>query len=101
MESCGYMDRRLPESTCDAKMSHMKRTTVRDLRYRFPEIEARLNKGEEIVIHKRQKPIARMLPVRPSAEGYPDFSALSHRIFGRKKTRRTGTAVVSEGRGRD
>jgi antitoxin (DNA-binding transcriptional repressor) of toxin-antitoxin stability system len=78
----------------------MKKTTVRDLRYHFPQIEARLNKGEEIVIHKRRKPIARMLPVRPSAEAYPDFSALSRRIFGRKRTRRTGTDVVSEGRGR-
>lgn len=82
-------------------MYHMKKATVRDLRYHFPEIEARLNRGEEIVIHKRRKAIARMLPIRPGAEGYPDFSALSRRIFGRKKTRGTGTDVVSEGRGRD
>lgn len=78
----------------------MKKTTVRDLRYRFPEIEARLNKGEEIVLHKRQKVIARLLPVRPKTEAYPDFAALRRRIFGRKKARKTGTELVSEERER-
>lgn len=77
----------------------MKKASVRDLRYRFPEIEAQLNQGEEILVHKRRKAIARMVPVRPSAEAYPDFEALSARIFGRKKTKRTGTDVVSEARG--
>lgn len=78
----------------------MKKATVRDLRYRFPEIEAQLNKGEEIVLYKRRKMIARLLPVRPKAEAYPDFAALSRRIFGKKKTRKTGTELVSEERGR-
>lgn len=82
-------------------MNHnMKKATVRDLRYRFPEIEARLNKGEEIVLHKRQKVIARLLPVHPKAEAYPDFAALRLRIFGAKKARKTGTELVSEERGR-
>lgn len=77
----------------------MKKTTVRDLRYHFPEIEARLNKGEEIVVHKRQKVVARLLPILPKAEAYPNFSALRRRIFGAKKTRKTGTDLVSEERG--
>jgi len=77
----------------------MKRTTVRDLRYHFPEIEARLNKGEEIELYKRQKIIGRLLPVRPKDEVYPDFSALRCRIFGTRRARKTGTDLVSEGRG--
>jgi hypothetical protein len=33
-------------------MRHIiKKTTMRDLRYHFPEIEARLNGGEKIVVH--------------------------------------------------
>jgi len=78
----------------------MKKTTVRDLRYHFTEIEAWLNKGEEIMVHKRRKMIALLLPVRPKAETYPDFSALRRRVFGAKKTRKTGTDVASEERGR-
>ena len=77
----------------------MKRTTVRDLRYHFREIEARLSKGEEIELYKRQKMIGRLLPVRPKAEAYPDFPALRRRIFGAKRTRKTGTDLVSEQRG--
>jgi antitoxin (DNA-binding transcriptional repressor) of toxin-antitoxin stability system len=77
----------------------MKKTTVRDLRYHFPEIEARLNKGEEIVLHKRRKVIARILPVGPKAGAYPDFAAQRRRIFGGKKARKTGTELVSEERG--
>lgn len=73
---------------------------MRELRYRFPEIEAQLNKGEEIVLHKRQKVIARLLPVRPEPEAYPDFAAVRRRIFGGKKARKTGTELVSEERGR-
>jgi antitoxin (DNA-binding transcriptional repressor) of toxin-antitoxin stability system len=78
----------------------MKRATVNDLRYHFPEIEARLNKGEEIEIYKRTRLIAHLLAVRPKAEAYPDFSALRCRIFGRKKIRKSGTNLVSEERDR-
>jgi hypothetical protein len=67
---------------------------------RNPEIEALLNKGEEIVLHKRQKVMARLLLVRPKTEAYPDFSALRRRIFGKRKARKTGAEIVSEGRGR-
>jgi antitoxin (DNA-binding transcriptional repressor) of toxin-antitoxin stability system len=38
----------------------MKTATVRDLRYDFPKIEAWLAGGEEILITKHSKPIARI-----------------------------------------
>lgn len=71
---------------------------MRDLRYRFREIEARLAKGEEIELYKRNKPIGRLIPIQPKPEGYPDFAAIARRIFGKKKTRLTGTQIVSEQR---
>lgn len=77
----------------------MRKATVRQLRYHFREIEARLNKGEEIELYKRKKMIGRIVPVRPKAEDYPDFAALRRRIFGRKKSKITGTQLVSEARG--
>lgn len=79
----------------------MKKASVRDLRYHFPEIEAQLNKGEEIELQKRRRIIGRIVPVGPKAAAYPDFGALRRRIFGKKKARKTGTALVSEARGRD
>lgn len=81
-------------------MHHMKSATVRDLRYHFSDIEARLSRGEEIVVRKRKKAIARLVPIEPAAETYPDFEALRTRIFGaKKKSRKTGTEIVSEARG--
>ena len=74
----------------------MRKATVRRLRYRFPEIEAHLNKGEEIEVYKRKKMIGRLLPVRfEEPEAYPPhFAALSRRTFGGKKTKRTGSELV-------
>ena len=85
---------------CDAKMYHiMAKATVRQLRYHFREIEARLNKGEEIELYKRKKMIGRLVPVRLKSEEYPDFAALRRRTFGKKKSKITGTQLVSEQRG--
>ena len=50
----------------------MKKTTVRDLRYHSPEIEALLSKGEEM------------------SEDYPDFSSLRRQIFGTRGSAQPG-----------
>lgn len=82
-------------------MNHiMKSATVRDLRYHFSEIEARLQKGEEIEIRKRKRVIARLLPVCPKPEKYPDFAAIRKEIFGTKKVKQTGTELLAEARDR-
>ncbi len=78
----------------------MKTATVRDLRYHFSQIEARLQKGEEVEIRKRRRVIARLLPVRPRREAYPDFAAIRKEIFGNRKVRQTGTDLVAEERDR-
>jgi antitoxin (DNA-binding transcriptional repressor) of toxin-antitoxin stability system len=78
----------------------MKTATVRDLRYHFSEIEARLEKGEEIEIRKRKRVITRLVPVRPKPGEYPDFGARAREIFGDRITELTGTEIVSKGRDR-
>lgn len=61
----------------------MKRATVRDLRYSFKEVEARLAEGEEIEIVKRKKVIAKLVPVTtPSTVEKPDFMARMRAIHG-------------------
>ena len=69
----------------DAKMCHVMKTfTVRDLRYRFSEVEGHLQKGEQVEIRRRKRPIARLVPIRPAAP-YPDFAAVQREIFGHRK----------------
>lgn len=78
----------------------MKTATIRDLRYRFTEIEARLRVGEEIEIRRRKQVIARLVPVRPKPGDYPDFGARQRKIFGDKIVARTGAELVASDRDR-
>ncbi len=81
---------------CDFIMYHVMKTfTVRDLRYHFSEIEARLQKGEEVQIRKRRRLIARLLPVRPKPEAYPDFRMIRKEIFGDKVSKVAGAESVA------
>jgi antitoxin (DNA-binding transcriptional repressor) of toxin-antitoxin stability system len=81
-------------------MYHMMTATVRDLRYRFAEIETRLRRGEEIEIRKRKDVIARLVPVRPKPGAYPDFAARQKKIFADKVVSRTGAELVAWDRDR-
>jgi antitoxin (DNA-binding transcriptional repressor) of toxin-antitoxin stability system len=82
-------------------MYHMRKATVRDLRYKFPKIEAELLSGEEIQITKRNRVIARLLPVRPQQpKARPDFLRMLRDIYGNKVVKTTGADLVSEQRGR-
>jgi len=61
----------------------MKRATVRDLRYAFKEVEAQLAEGEEIEIVRRNKVIAKLVPVCHAAPvEKPDFLARMRKIHG-------------------
>ena len=77
-------------------MYHMRTATVRDLRYRFPEIENQLQEGEEIQITKRKRVIARLVPERSQAAtaALPDFLARLKRIFGNKKLKVSGSELI-------
>jgi antitoxin (DNA-binding transcriptional repressor) of toxin-antitoxin stability system len=80
-------------------MYHMKSMSVRDLRYRFPQIEARLREGEAIAITKRKRIIARLLPERPVERKMPDFGARLKAIYGRRIAKVSGAELVSQQRG--
>jgi antitoxin (DNA-binding transcriptional repressor) of toxin-antitoxin stability system len=63
----------------------MKTATVRDLRYDFPKIEAWLAGGEEILITKHSKPIARIsseVAAETPMPQLPDFAARRKAIWG-------------------
>jgi antitoxin (DNA-binding transcriptional repressor) of toxin-antitoxin stability system len=79
----------------------MKMATVRDLRCRFPELEARLKQGEEIVILKRRRIIAKLVPLPPQPEStdYPDFAARQRRIFADRVLPASGAEIVAWDRG--
>jgi antitoxin (DNA-binding transcriptional repressor) of toxin-antitoxin stability system len=76
-------------------MYHMKSMSVRDLRYRFPQIEAQLREGEAIAITKRKRVIAKLVPERALSGKPPDFMAMLKRIYGRKKLKVSGAELIA------
>ncbi len=78
-------------------MYHMKKASVRDLRYDFPKIELALRAGEEIQITKRGRVIARLAPVHNSARP-PQFLARLHEIYGDAKLKVSGAELISQER---
>ncbi len=66
----------------------MKIATVRDLRYDFPKIEAWLAGGEDILITKHSKPVARITRAGATRKRklppQPDYQARRQRIWGER-----------------
>lgn len=64
----------------------MKTATIRDLRYDFPKLEAWLAGGEEILITKHSKPVAKISPpgtkTKKKLPPLPDYEARRKRIWG-------------------
>jgi antitoxin (DNA-binding transcriptional repressor) of toxin-antitoxin stability system len=82
-------------------MYHMRKASVRDLRYAFKKIERLLHQGEEIQITKRRRVIARLVPEsdQPAAE-IPDFLGRLRAIYGEKVLAVSGAALVAKDRSR-
>jgi antitoxin (DNA-binding transcriptional repressor) of toxin-antitoxin stability system len=86
---------------CDAKMYHMKKASVRDLRYRFSVVEDLLRNGHEIQITKRERVIARLLPPEPTVPvEMPDFLGRMKKIFGKKRIKVSGAQQLAAERER-
>lgn len=86
---------------CDGIMYHMKKASIRDLRYEFKKIERLLLQGEEVQITKRRRVIARLTPesAQPRAE-MPDFLGRLREIYGDKVLRISGADVIAKDRSR-
>jgi antitoxin (DNA-binding transcriptional repressor) of toxin-antitoxin stability system len=82
-------------------MYHMRKVTVRDLRYRFREVENLLREGEEVQITKRKHVIARLMPVQPVLPcPRPDFLARLKKIYRGEPLKVSGAELISHERGR-
>jgi len=80
-------------------MYHMKSVSIRDLRYRFPRVEAKLREGEELAITRRNRVIARLLPEKPAKPSVPDFSARLKANYGNEPAEVSGAELISLQRG--
>ena len=82
-------------------MYHMKKASIRDLRYGFKKIERLLHQGEEIQITKRRRVIARLVPENErSASPMPDFLERLRAIYGDKMLEVSGAELITQDRSR-
>ena len=82
-------------------MHHMKKATVRDLRYKFRFVEDLLSQGEEIHITKRKRVIARLLPAKSKASPRrPDFLARLKKFYRGKHLKVSSAELLSAERNR-
>jgi antitoxin (DNA-binding transcriptional repressor) of toxin-antitoxin stability system len=81
-------------------MYHMKRATVRDLRYNFKKVERLLRAGENIEVTKRNKVIARLVPVSEKRPEMPDFMGRMRAMFGDKVFEPSNAELIAEDRER-
>jgi antitoxin (DNA-binding transcriptional repressor) of toxin-antitoxin stability system len=77
----------------------MVRASVRELRYSFKDVEAKLAAGEEIELVKRNKVIGRIVPVAPPRPPRVDFRARMKEMWGDRKFEFSFADLVSEDRG--
>jgi prevent-host-death family protein len=84
-------------------MSDMARSTVsvRELQQNLKRVMARVERGQEIEVTRRRRPVARLTPVGPSAKPspWPDLDARAKSVFGDRVIAPSASEVVIEGRG--
>lgn len=82
-------------------MYHMKKASIRDLRYDFNRVERLLRQGEEVQITKRRKVIARLVPENQDIPvAVPDFLERLQAIYGKKMLKVSGAELLEEDRDR-
>ena len=81
-------------------MYHMKKASVRDLRYDFPKVERLLRQGEEIEITKHRRTIGRLVPEQIVSRPMPDFLVRLREIYGDKVLKVSGAELIANDRKR-
>jgi prevent-host-death family protein len=81
-------------------MLNMKTATVRDVQHHFRKVMAWVEQGEEVVVTRRNKTVARLIPcspARPAAVPLPDFAGRARAIWGaRRKGASLSGAILAE-----
>lgn len=81
-------------------MYHMRKASIRDLRFHFSEVEDLLRHGEEIEVTKRRRVIAKLIPLEKKPAPRPDFLARLKELYGTKVLKVSGAELLAKERER-
>ena len=85
---------------CHSNVSHMKTTTIRELKHDTTTVLSWVASGESVEVLRRNIPVALLTPLKRALQvKRPDFAARLKTIYGTKVLATSGTELVSESRG--
>ena len=94
------MPHRLTISVCHPKVSHVRTTTIRELKHATTTVLSWVADGETVEVRRRSEPVALLSPPkRRTAIRRPDFAARLKAAYGKRVPTTTATDLVSESRG--
>jgi prevent-host-death family protein len=75
--------------------------SIRELQQNLKRVMARVELGEVVEVTRRNRPVARLAPVRPArpVSEWPDLEARTRAVFGDRVIAPGGSEIVIEGRG--
>ena len=83
-------------------VSHMKTTTVRELRNNYSKVLKWVSKGEEVEVTRRGKIVARVIPppsVKATQVDWSQSAALSRRAWSTSLTAEQSASILADGQG--
>lgn len=81
-------------------MANMKTASVREIQHNLAAVLAWVESGQEVLVLRRKKVVARLVPAEPVAVESPDFIARSRDIWGDKPKGKPLSEILSEARGK-
>jgi antitoxin (DNA-binding transcriptional repressor) of toxin-antitoxin stability system len=81
------------------KMSNMKTATVRDVQHNLAEILTWVEHGQEVLVLRRKRVVARLLPPEPRLVESPDFTTRARGIWGARPRGKRLSELAAEARG--
>jgi prevent-host-death family protein len=82
-------------------MAKSSSVSVRELQQNLKRVMTRVERGETVEVTRRNRPVARLSPARPSAAAsdWPDLDARTRSVFGNRLVSPSGSQVVKNDRG--
>jgi antitoxin (DNA-binding transcriptional repressor) of toxin-antitoxin stability system len=81
-------------------MSNMKTASVREVQHNLVEVLSWVERGEEVLVFRRKKMVARLVPPNPKPTESPDFVARAKTVWGRAPRGKRLSEIASGARGK-
>jgi antitoxin (DNA-binding transcriptional repressor) of toxin-antitoxin stability system len=79
-------------------MYNMRSASVRTIQHNLNEVLSWVERGEEVLVVRRKKVVAKLVPPGPARADTPDFVVRAQRVWGRRPRGKRLSDLVAEAR---